>query len=132
MPFSYTRLTSAKSLNCPPAHGSMHTMSCGFTGSSIGGQLLNMRFRSHCRNAWSTDENATPLISELMRSGRSLMIVFRRSCFSSVCHAGIKCMLCVHSCPRSASMHFWHASCICTLLNSGWLVTGSTLLISLV
>lgn len=60
------------------------------------------------------------------------MMALSRVCFSSFCHAGIKCMLCVHSCARSASMHAWHASWICTLLKMGLCVIGSTLLMSLV
>ena len=37
----------------------------------IGGLVSNMRLRSGCRKHWLTDENATPLISELMRSARA-------------------------------------------------------------
>ena len=52
----------------PPAQGSTHTSTSGACGHVIGGLVSNMRLRSGCRKHWLMDENATPLISEFMRS----------------------------------------------------------------
>jgi len=77
--------TIAKSECSPPAAGSTVTKN-GVPveiNSSMG--TLNMRFKSHCLKHWSMLLKATPPISELMRSGLSLMIILSLRCLSASC-----------------------------------------------
>ena len=77
--------TIAKSECSPPAAGSTVTKN-GVpveTNSCIG--MLNMRFKSHCLKHWSILLKATPPISELMRSGLSLIMILSLRCLSASC-----------------------------------------------
>ena len=94
MPWQYVKDTIAKSECSPPAAGSTVTKNRVLNSILSGIVSLNICFKRDCLKHWSTLLKATPPISELIRSGRSLMIIFSRRCLSASCHRGIKCCMC--------------------------------------
>ena len=90
--------------------------------SSISGanaRGASRRATSTGRNACCRLSNASPASSLWMRSGRSCMIVLRRTCRSEFCQRGTRCSRCTHSVDFPSSLHAAQESSIDTEMKIG-------------